>query len=252
MTETAKLLSVWKVDRQLAGLTGRLKTAERFLEQQQAQLDALTRERDQAESQRKHLAAETGDLENESAGLDTRIEKLREQMNNAKTNKEYQTFLVEINTLKVQKSELETQALEKMNKIDELKTKLADLETRIAERQGVRTVAAEDRNKRADEIQHRVAELRAEREKLAADAPAPALRIYEELLAQRDEEAMAPVEIQDKKRHEFTCGSCMMSLTVETVSALLGHGRLTRCTSCGCILYMGDEAREAMQPAAKR
>ena len=57
MTETAKLLGVWKVDRQLAGLTGRLRTAERFLEQQQAQLDDLNRQREQAESQRKKLAA---------------------------------------------------------------------------------------------------------------------------------------------------------------------------------------------------
>ena len=186
-----------------------------------------------------------------SAGLESRIGKLREQMNNAKTNKEYQTFLVEINTLKLQKSELETQALERMGKIDELKGRLAGLDSQIAERQRVHKVAAEERNQRADEIQHRVAELRAERTRLAGEAPGPALRIYEELLAQRDEEAMAPVEIQDRKRHEFTCGGCMMSLTVETVSALLGHGRLTRCTSCGCILYMSEEAREAMQPAKR-
>lgn len=251
MTETAKLLGVWKVDRQLAGLTGRLKTAERFLEQQQAQLDDLSRQREQAEGQRKHLAAEAAELESESAGIESRIEKLREQMNNAKTNKEYQTFLVEINTLKLQKSEAETQALERMNKIDELKTKLADLDSRIGERQRVRQVAADDRDKRAGEIEGRVSELRSEREKLAAEAPAPAFRIYEELLAQRDEDAMAPVEIQDRKRHEFTCGGCMMSLTVETVSGLLGHGRLTRCTSCGCILYMSDEARDAMQPAKR-
>lgn len=251
MTETAKLVSVWKVDRQLAGLTGRLKTAERFLEQQQRQLDELSRQRQQMEIQRKRFAAEAGELETESAAVEAKIERLREQMNQAKTNREYQTFLVEINTLKLQKSEFETQALERMGRLDELKVQFDDVEKRLAERARVRDVAAEDRDKRAGEIQERLAELRAERERLIAEAPPGVLRTYEELLAQRDEEAMAPVEIQDRRRHEFTCGGCMMSLTIETVSGLLSHGRLTRCTSCGCILYLSDEAREVMQPAKR-
>ncbi|MFG0284488.1 MAG: zinc ribbon domain-containing protein, partial [Phycisphaerales bacterium JB039] len=197
------------------------------------------------------LAAEAGELETESAAQESRIEKLRAQMNAAKTNKEYQTFLVEINTLKVQKGEIESEALERMTRVDELKTQLAEVEAQLTERRGMHKVAVEDRDKRAAEIKDRVEELQAQRKSLAAEAPPAVLRTYEELLAQRDEDAMAPVELQDKRRHEFTCGGCMMSLTVETVSGLLSHGRLTRCTSCGCILYLTEDVRDVMQPAKR-
>ena len=63
---------------------------------------------------------------------------------------------------------------------------------------------------------------------------------------------MAPIEEQDRKRHEMTCGSCMMSVPVETLSALLSGSRLIRCVSCGCILYMEKELAALMQPAASK
>jgi len=66
-----------------------------------------------------------------------------------------------------------------------------------------------------------------------------------------DDEAMAPIEIQDRKRHEFTCGACMMSLPVETMSSLMASGEITRCVSCGCVLYLEESNREAMT-AGKR
>ena len=71
-------------------------------------------------------------------------------------------------------------------------------------------------------------------------------RIRALLVEVREEEAMAPIEIADRKRHEYHCGSCMMSLPVETMSALLSHGELTRCVSCGCILYLEESTRETM------
>ncbi len=120
----------------------------------------------------------------------------------------------------------------------------AQLEELNKQREGkgkVRQVAADDRDKRAAEIKDRVAELQDERKKLAAEVPASAMAMYTELVRQRDEEAMAPLEEQDRRRHEYNCGSCMMAVPVETVSALLSHGSLTRCSSCGCILYIETE-----------
>jgi hypothetical protein len=61
---------------------------------------------------------------------------------------------------------------------------------------------------------------------------------------------MAPVEILDRRNHEFSCSACMMALPVETVSSMLS-GRLTRCVSCHSIIYTEEELLAAAKPPPK-
>ena len=67
----------------------------------------------------------------------------------------------------------------------------------------------------------------------------------------RGEEAMGAIEIVDRKRHEYHCGSCMMALPMETVNGLLSSGRLTRCSSCQCIMYLTREDEERLRTTKK-
>lgn len=249
MTITAQLLAVYRVDQQLQGLEGRLRAAERFYTEQTRQLEQLTKQRAVAEGQLKHLHATIGEQEGHVAQLDGRIETLRERMNSANTNKEYKALLTEINTLKADKECIEEDTLKQMTKVDELKTTLEQILTDQAERKKVQKVAAGDRDKKASEIKGRVQELRSERQKLASEVPGDKLKTYEHLFELHGEEAMAPLGIQDRKRHEYTCGTCMMNVPMETANALLKGGILTRCVSCGCILYLDQETADILQPA---
>ncbi len=177
---------------------------------------------------------------------------IRTQMDSAQTNKEYKAFLTEVNTFKADRDRLETAALELMAKADELKKQIAELSGKRGEREQVRKVAAGEREQRFKEIEVRVNELKAERIKLAADVPADTLTMYQRLIDQRGDEAMGPIEIQDRKRHEYTCGVCMMALPIDSVSGLLSSGKLTRCKSCECILYLEEATVKAMQPASSK
>src|SRR6185295_7164516 len=116
-----KLLRVFRVDQQLQGLQSRLRAAEKFLEEQTKQLQQIETKRDTVHTQLKQMQATVADHEGEMARLDARVEQLREQMNAARTNKEYKAFLTEINTIKADRSAAETAALEVMTKADELK-----------------------------------------------------------------------------------------------------------------------------------
>ncbi|MEZ6244112.1 MAG: hypothetical protein R3B57_13840 [Phycisphaerales bacterium] len=246
MTVTGKLVRVYQVDKQIRGLRSRLTAAERFLNEQTRILGELATRKTAVEGQLRQITASASNEEGEVARISERIEELRERMNNARTNKEYKALLTEVNTLKEQRSTHEDGAISRLEQIDKLKSQLADIESQHAERTRMREVAESERQQRADEIKDRLKALESEREQVIEDVPNDVLKTYEELVEQREDEAMAPIEIADRKRHEFHCGACMMTLPVESMSALLSHGSLTRCVSCGCILYLEENTRESM------
>ncbi len=246
MGVTDKLHRVFMVDRQIRGLKSRLRAAERFLSEQDKQIAQLEANLASLKSQLRQVSASSANSEGEVQQFEGHIEELRERMNNATSNKEYKALLAEVNTFKDKKSEAESQAVAQLETVDKLKEQIGQIEAALAERGKVRTVAVTDRDTRSDEIKDKLAELETKRTELVADVPGHVLGVYDELVEVREEEAMAPIEIADRKRHEYHCGSCMMSLPVETMSALLSHGELTRCVSCGCILYLEESTRETM------
>jgi Zn-ribbon protein, possibly nucleic acid-binding len=250
MTVTDDLYRVFLIDNQIRGLRSRLDAAEKFLAEQERQLKALAAKRQATEAQLRQLKASSSNNEGEVGRLDAQIAELRERMNSAKSNKEYQALLNEINTHKTKRGGFEEQTLGQIETIEKLSAQLSEIDTQQAERSRVRDVAAQQRKERSDEIAGKLSELEATRAERAAGVPADVMDVYRQVIAERDDDALAPIEIHDRKRHEFHCGGCMMALPVESMSGLLSHGRLTRCPSCGVILYVEESARERM--AAKR
>ncbi len=256
MSVTESLLRVFRVDQQLAGLQSRLRAAEKFLDEQTRQIAQIDSKRDALNQQLRQTQALIADHEGEMQRVDAKVEHLREQMNSARTNKEYKAFLTEMNTFKADKSASETAALEHMTKADELRKQVAEFDAQRAEREKLQKVAQEDRAKKADEIKDRLAQLQAERATLVKDVPADMMKLYLDLVRKKGDEAMAPVHELDRRSHDYACGSCQMTVTVETVNALLRSSGATapivQCGSCGCILYIDKETVAALQPGPKR
>jgi uncharacterized protein len=251
MSVTAKLLSVFRVDQQIQGLQSRLEGAERFLAEQTRQLAALGTEKDSIDTQLRQLRASEANAEGESKRIETHIDELREKMNNAATNKEYKALLSEVNNLKEVRSTHDDQAIEFLEQIEVLNTKLETISTAVADKEKVRALAEEQRQQRSDEIAEKLAELKAQREELVTDVPKDAMAIYAELLEMRGEDAMAPLEVADRKRHEYVCGSSMMSVPVEVAASLM-QGKLTLSPNDGCILYLTPEVQEELSVAFKK
>ncbi len=251
MSVTQQLLAVFRVDKEISGLQSRLTSAERFLTEQTRKLAEIGAQSDSLSTQIRQLKASTANAEGESERLKLHIDELREKMNNSTSNKEYKALLSEVNNLKEQRSVFDEQAIEQLEKIDELNTKLEVLDASKAEREKMREIAEADRQKRADEIAGTLAELRSKREALISDVPKDAIAIYQELLESRGEDAMAPLEIIDRKRHEYVCGSSMMSVPVEVAASLI-QGKLTLSPNDGCILYLTEAAQEELDGAFKK
>ncbi|MGD9689609.1 MAG: zinc ribbon domain-containing protein [Phycisphaerales bacterium] len=239
MTVTAKLLKLFRVDQQLRGLRTRLDAAERFLKVQSGQLAELEAKSESLSTQVRSAKAAIGTDESETAAIDARMATLREQMNSARTNKEYSAFLTELNTLKGQKDAIEKRELEQMERLQGLEKQLAELTAQREERVKVVEKARTDRGERESEIKGRLEELAQERTVCAGDVPSDALKVFEDLVRARGDEAMAPVEVLDRRAHEYTCGACQMTLPVETLNHIV-KGTLVRCANCQCILFSAE------------
>jgi predicted nucleic acid-binding Zn-ribbon protein len=252
MTVTAGLRRLHLVDGQLRGLQSRLAAAERFVAEQErllAQVDAAIAA---TTGQLRQVEASILERESESARLEARMARLREQMNAARTNKEYKSFLTELNTFKAERERVDDEAMEQMGKAEQLREQLARLGTDRAEREKLLAVARDQRGRSVEETRQRVSELRADRSRLAAQVPGDAVRQYEQLVDRLGDEAMAPVQEQDRKRHEYTCGSCHMTVPIETVNALIKGQAIKTCASCRCILYIEEELAGAVQAGSRR
>lgn len=240
MTETAKLLRLYRVDQQLRGLRTRLDAAEKFLAEQERQLRDLQQRQAQTASELKKLKAAISSDEGEVAGVDERIARIREQMNAAKTNKEYSAFLAELSHLKARKDEIEKHELEEMSKVEALERQLAELTQQLSQRQTIAAQARSDRDAREAEIRDRLNELSAQRDALRAEVPSGIAKAFEDMVRLHGDLAMAAVEVLDRRNHEWTCGACQMTLPVETINHI-SAGRVTRCVSCRCFLYTEEE-----------
>ena len=247
MSLTEDLISLFHIDSNVRGLRRRLDSAQRYLDAQDRLLAELSQQHEECEVRRRHLRATVGNLEGEIEVLDERLEKLREELNVATTNKQYTAVLTERNVAKNARAEIEDRVLEEMETIEASGTQLEKIAQDIAERDKIRKVAKSQLKQRHDEVGQRLAELEVERETAASVIPGGEIRIFNEMAEAYDGEAMGLIEEIDRRRREYACGSCNMHLPFESVASLLGGGdTLVRCTACGRILYLADETRGAL------
>lgn len=251
MTVTAKLLRVHRVDQQLRGLKSRVEGAQKFLDEQDRLLTGLQTKLEALQAQSRQLKAVAHNDETELKSIDARVAKLRDQMNSAKSNKEYSAFQVEIGTLKADREKIETRALESMAKLDEVVKGHEGVEAEVVERKKIRDVAKSERDAREAEIKGRLKELEAERAEAAKDVPADALKALEGAVRRHEDDAMAAIEEHSRRNMDYSCSACQVMLPVELVSSLLSRGTLTLCSNCGAILFIEQALRESFA-AGKR
>ncbi len=239
-----KLHDLFLLDQTVRGLRTRLDAATRRHTLQSKKLDQLRQQEAELADQHKRAQAEVASLEHQAADFDQRITKLREQMNTVRSNKEYSAMLVEVNTLKVEKSKLEDQALEKMSVVDDLKARLEEVRNQVQDQAKLVESAQAEVSSAREEVGDQLDEATAKRDAAAAEMPPDVMSVFKRLSDQYDGEALGEVEEQDRRRREYICGGCYMELPVERVNALMTKpDELVTCPSCNRFLFIKQELR---------
>lgn len=248
------LVKLFEADQQLRQAQERLESATRNVRLQERRLNDLNERLKLGQSKVKEQQARAGALELELKTRDARIERLRTQQQTAKNNKEYQTFLVEINTEKVDRSKVEDELLKVMEALDAEQKQAKDLSALAeAEQQKLATMQGEIGG-RVQQLQAEVEAIRPKRQ-AAAEAVSPqALQAFERLASRFEGEALASIGKPYPKREEYICNACNMSLVVDVYNRLHTRDEVVFCPSCRRMLFIPADlpVDEAVQKPKER
>lgn len=247
------LVNLFKADQQLREAQGRLDAASKDVRIQERRVHDLSEKLKQGQHKARELAGKSHNLDLDLKARDAKIEKYRSQQQSAKNNKEYQAFLVEINTAKVDRNKVEEDAMKLV----------AQLEAQQKENTETATMVEAESAKLAQlkgSIEAKLAGLREEIEKVrpARDAAAEevsklsgkALQVYERLAERYDGEAMAHIARSDPRSEQYVCTSCNMELVIDIYNRLKTRDDLVMCPNCGRMLYIPADM-PAVAPASK-
>ncbi len=208
---------------------------ERIGEEIQRQREKLKEARDQLEELKLRRRKKERDLEVEVE----KVKKSQSRLYEAKTNKEYQALLKEIDSVKETIGKLEEEILLLMDKID---AAAADLNAREeAFREEEKALAAQ-RDSIAQEIgglESQELQLQERREQAAAHVDANWLGVYAKVSKRYGGLAVVRVD-------GGTCQGCFLSIPPQLYNEILKDAPVVQCPFCGRFIY--HEKRETEIP----
>ncbi|MEM8737161.1 MAG: C4-type zinc ribbon domain-containing protein [Planctomycetota bacterium] len=249
MSVQEKLQELYLLDQQIRGLRSRVDAASRRQNAQRGKLDQLQRQEAELHEQLLTAKASAANLTTDAAAVEERIEKIRQVMTNVRSNKEYSALLVEVNTLKLHKTKIEDQELEHLSRVEDLQARTDEVAGKTAEQSKLVELAQKEVDSASAEIADQLGDLEKQRDEAAEPLEPDVLTLYRRLFDDYDGEALGEVEEQDRRRMEYTCGACFMSLPIQVVNAALtSKDKPVTCANCGRILYVSSQLKEALVP----
>jgi len=235
------LVNLYKADQDFRTAQAKLDAATHNVRIQDRKVADLLARYTSAAGALKEQQSKAGVLDNDIKTRDTHIDKLREQQTQARNNKEYQIFLIEINTHKVDRGKIEEETINVLELVEkqtgEVKTLATMLETEQAK-------LAEMKSQIEDKIALLKTEVDAYRPARAnaASAVSPkALMIFNRIGDKLEGDALAPVQKPDRRREEYMCGGCNMDLVVDVYNRLHTRDDVICCPSCGRVLFIPED-----------
>ncbi len=234
MKETiAKLVELQKVDHRVVDLKkrrddldGGLVGAKKGVEAAKAALDAAHKVLQEAKS---HVHRKEMDVQEREG----KIRDLNGKLGGATSNKEYQGILLAIGELKAENGRTETDILVGMDEVEgkeklheDAKSKMRDAESALKEAEG--KVAAQKSAMEAE-----AAEATSQRDAIAAQVPAEALRVYERIRAGNKRSGTAVAVV-----HGEYCQGCQMAITSHELTQLIQGEKILTCRTCQRILVL--------------
>lgn len=244
------LVNLFKADQQLREAQARLEAASKDVRIQERRVHDLAARLQQGEQKAKQLQSKSGLLDVDLKSRDAKIEKLRTQQQNAKNNKEYQAFLIEINTGKVDRAKVEEEALKVVGQVESQQKENVETKQLLEAETGKLEALKGSIEQKLAGFRGEVEQVRPARDAAAGEVAklsAKVLAVYERLADRYDGEAMAPIARSNPRSEQWMCTACNMELVIDIYNRLKTRDELVMCPNCGRVLYIPEDL-PAVQP----
>ena len=257
------LVKLFRADQDLRAAQETYDTAARSVRLLERRVNDLSAKLSALQLALREQQSKAGNMELDLKTRDAHIDKLRTQQQQAKTNKEYQVFLTEINTEKVDRNKIEEETISALEVVERTQGEVKVLQGQLDEEQKKLTETKSQLGGKLSELQTEIDRLRPARDEAYEAVPPKGKTAFDRQAERHEGEAMSPLEKPDRRREEYVCGACQMSLVVDIYNRLHSRDELVSCTSCGRLLFIPEDlppdvavhkagAAAPKQPRAKR
>jgi predicted nucleic acid-binding Zn-ribbon protein len=235
------LVKLFRADQDLREAQGRLDEAGKNVRLQERRVNDLDAKLKDAQARLRQQQSRAAQLDLDMRSRDAHIEKLRTQQQGAKNNKEYQAFLVEINTGKVDRGKVEDEAVKVMEGVEKGQQEVAALNTALEGERAKLAAVKSQLSETLSKLQAEVDALKPAREQAAAALPSNVRDAFNRLADRYDGEALSKLTRPDRRREEYACDSCNMELAIDVYNKLHSRDEIVFCPSCRKILYIPED-----------
>ena len=235
------LVKLYRADVALREAEARLAAAAKNVRVQERRVNELAEKLKADQLRLREEQAKGGQLDLDLKSRDAHIEKLRTQQQSTRNNKEYQAFLVEINTAKADRNKVEDDAMKVLEGIEHDQKEIAAMQAQLEGEQKKLEALRHESRERVTHLQGEVESLRPARDAAASATPARAREAFDRIADRFEGEAMAAVAKPNRRQEEYLCSACNMSLVVDVYNKLHSRDDLVFCPSCRRILYIPED-----------
>ena len=170
------------------------------------------------------------DLESEVKDIKGQIGKYKRQLNEVKTNKEYTSFLKEIEEAQHKVDNLEEEIIAEMLAADDLEEEVRTATVRQGQDEENLRKERLALDEKGREMEMKKARLIEERNALLPKIPPEQMRLYEAIFLKKNGIALSPV------KDDF-CATCHMRIRPQMLNEIRDKTKIILCENCGRILY---------------
>ena len=228
------------VENKLRQIRDQLDRKSRAVKAQTVRLTTIEDELADKHEEVKRRQVATAQIELQFKSRQVSIDKHRQQLNSAKSNKEYSAILTQLNTERADNSKLEDSVLQEMTAIDQVNASRDQMKQELDVQRGKLVEMENIHQQERQRLEEQIAKLEDQRQEAASVVPPTALAVFERVAHSHEGQAMAQVLKSHPKREEYLCNGCNMSIPVEVVNSLMTRDDLQQCQICGRVLYLED------------
>ena len=229
-----KLVELQKLDVEIFNCKREMKEKPLLIAQLKDQFDQKKVNLKQLEDNLKSIQVEQKNKELDLKSKEELISKSDVQLSQVKTNKEYQAKLLEIESLKADKSIVEEKILGLYDVIDDVKKQLDKERSLVAGEEKKFLALKKQVEEELGQIQQKQQRYEGERRQIVPSVNPEFLSRYERILHNRDGLALVPV-----KNH--SCGGCYMNVPDQVLNQIKMYDQLVFCEMCARLIYLEEE-----------